>query len=107
MGAAPSEQEFSKTLSQITAKAWSDAAFKQRLLSDPAAIAKEFGMPLPPGMELRVVEDTPSLRHFVLPSKPAAEELSDEELGQAAGGIIAVLIGMGSSGSGGPTTTTN
>ena len=86
MGNAPSEQEFQKTLGQITAKAWSDPAFKKRLMADPAAIAKEFGMPLPSGMQLKVVEDTPQVRHYVLPPRPALAELSDEALDQVAGG---------------------
>jgi hypothetical protein len=95
---APSEQDLTKALSQITAKAWSDAAFKERLLADPAAVAKEFGVPLPAGMQIKVVEDSPTLRHFVLPPRPAAEELSDEQLEHVAGGIIAVLLSMDSSG---------
>ncbi len=83
-----SDQDTSKKLGQIAAKAWSDPAFKKRLLTEPAAIAQEYGMPLPPGMELRIVEDTAKVRHFVLPPKPNGEELSDEQLDQVAGGGI-------------------
>ena len=88
MADAPSEQEFTKTLSQITAKAWSDPSFKKRLLADPAAVAKEFGMPLPPGMQIKVIEDSPTVRHFVLPPRPPVAELSDEQLDQVAGGSV-------------------
>src|SRR5262249_12785694 len=70
----------------ITAKAWSDPAFKKRLMADPAGIAKEFGMPLPAGMQLKVVEDTAQVRHYVLPPRPALAELSDEALDQVPGG---------------------
>ena len=35
--ATAQSQEWSKKVGQITAKAWTDANFKKRLLSDPAA----------------------------------------------------------------------
>lgn len=88
MANAPSEKEFQKTLGQITAKAWGDPAFKKRLMADPAAVAKEFGMPLPPGVQIKVIEDSPTVRHFVLPPRPPAAELSDEQLDQVAGGTL-------------------
>jgi hypothetical protein len=85
---APTEEQFTKTLSQITAKAWSDPAFKKRLMADPAAVAKEFGMPLPAGMQIKVIEDSTTVRHFVLPPRPPVEELSDEQLDHVAGGAM-------------------
>jgi hypothetical protein len=85
------EQDFSKKLGQIAARAWSDDAFKKRLMAEPAAVAAEYGMPLPPGLQLRVVEDTPTVRHFILPPGPRVAELSDEELDQVAGGQAATL----------------
>jgi hypothetical protein len=81
-----SEQDFSKVLGQIAAKAWSDAEFKKRLVADPAAVSREFGMPVPPGIEVRIVEDTATVRHFILPPRPELAELSDEQLDQVAGG---------------------
>jgi hypothetical protein len=83
----PSEQDFSKMMDRITARAWSDEAFKQRLLKDPASVSAEYGMALPPGIQLRVYEDTDSVRNFVLPPRPALAELSDEMLNQVAGGV--------------------
>jgi hypothetical protein len=65
--------------SQVVARAWSDEAFKQRLTADPAAMLAEYGIDLPEGVVVRVVEDTATVRHFVLPPCPA-EELTDEEL---------------------------
>jgi hypothetical protein len=81
-----SADDFSRTMGRIAAKAWSDAEFKKKLLADPAAIAQEFGLPVPSGIELRVVEDSPTVRHFVLPPRPNMSELSDEQLDQVAGG---------------------
>ncbi|HQR45991.1 MAG TPA: NHLP leader peptide family RiPP precursor [Thermoanaerobaculia bacterium] len=72
-------------LGQIIARAWSDPDFKRRLIADPAAIGREYGIPTPPGVQIRVVEDTPQVRHFILPLKPD-NELSDESLDRVAGG---------------------
>jgi hypothetical protein len=37
-------------------------------------------------MQIKVIEDSPTVRHFVLPPRPAVTELSDEQLDQVAGG---------------------
>ena len=66
------------------AKAWSDAALKERLTADPAAVLREHGIEVPYDVELRVVEDSPGVRHLVLPASPA-DDLTDEELGPSAG----------------------
>src|SRR5262245_2225880 len=95
MDSRTSEQAFSKKLGQIAAKAWSDPAFKKRLLADPGAVSTEYGMPLPPGIELRVVEDTPAIRYFVLPPRPTLAELSDEQLEEVAGGTACSCFGAG------------
>ncbi len=71
---------------QIVARAWADQSFKNRLLSDPTVVLREFGVELAPGTQARVVEGTDRafensdrVRHFVLPSSPAAE-LAEEDL---------------------------
>jgi hypothetical protein len=63
----------------LVAKAWSDDDLKQRLLNEPAAVLAEQGIDVPPGVELRVVEDTENVCHLVLPPSPAGD-LIDEEL---------------------------
>jgi len=65
--------------SQIIARVWADEEFKQSFLSDPRGILAEHGIDMPDGVEIKVVEDTPGVRHFVLPPPPA-DELTDEEL---------------------------
>jgi hypothetical protein len=75
-----------KAWSQIVAKAWQDEAFKRRLLADPAAVLKEHGMPVPPGVQLRVLEDSDTLRHLTLPQVPSAE-LAEADLEQIAAGL--------------------
>ena len=78
------QDEQAKAYGRVVAKAWSDAAFKQRLLADPSAVLKAEGVAVPEGVELRLVENTDKVVHLTLPAKPA--ELSDEQLDQVAGG---------------------
>jgi thiocyanate hydrolase subunit gamma len=61
--------------SRLVAKAWSDAAFKARLLADPTQACREIGVdwtePTGSGtpsdyMNLRVLEDTPTLHHVIV-----------------------------------------
>src|SRR5690348_12605708 len=71
----------------LVARAWRDADFRRRLLADPAAALAEHGLEVPEGLRVRVVENTPTLVHLILPARPAGE-LSEEQLDQlaAAGG---------------------
>jgi len=57
---------------KIVAQAWADADYKARLLADPAAVAREAGVDLPAGVDLRVVENTADKFHLVLPALPDA-----------------------------------
>jgi hypothetical protein len=84
--ASDAKREWARKYGQVVVKAWTDEAFKQRLLAEPATVLREQGIELPSGLEVRVVEDTERRRHFVLPRRPAEGELSEAELDQAAGG---------------------
>lgn len=79
--------EESRKIQKLIARAWTDDEFKERLLSDPAARLQEEGLQVPPGIEVRIVEDTPDIRYMVLPLKPSTEELSEEHITKFAGGI--------------------
>lgn len=70
----------------LVADAWADDALKKRLLSDTAAVLKERGITTPPNVQIKTIEDTANVMHLVLPTKPAAAELSEEELSTVAGG---------------------
>ena len=76
----------SAAIGKIIARAWSDEGYKARLVSDPRSVFEEAGLDLPEGLDIRVVEDTPDVRHFVLPLAPAEGELSEEALEQVAAG---------------------
>ena len=73
----------------IAEKAWKDDAFHKEVLANPNKVYEQhIGQPLPPGMTIKVLEDTPTTVHFVIPAKPAhAGELSDAELEDVAGGV--------------------
>jgi len=82
--------EESRTVQMVIARAWSDPAFKSKLLSDASAALAGIGIATPKGVKYRVHEDTPTERHFVLPPRPTGE-LSDELLETTAGGLSAQI----------------
>ena len=76
-------------LASLFAACWKDEALKARLMADPKAVLAEHGMAVPDGMEVKVVENADNCVHITMPANPnASRELSDEELGNAAGGLI-------------------
>jgi hypothetical protein len=78
-------QAYAKQWGQLVARTWSDQAFKARLLAEPGPALAEQGIPIPPGVAVRVHENTPAVVHLTLPPKPS-DELSDEQLDAVAGG---------------------
>ena len=68
------EKAFSKAelkkWSQVVAEAWCDDNFKEHLKRDPVSALKTFGIVVPAGLELRVVENTDKVRYLTLPPKP-------------------------------------
>jgi hypothetical protein len=79
-------EQQSKVWDQIVAKALADAAFKRRLLADPAAVLAEHAIPVPPGIQFRIVEDTEQVRHLVLPMCRGGE-MTEGELARVAAGV--------------------
>ncbi len=72
--------DFDDGWQQVVARAWSDPALKARLLADPAAVLKAEGLSVPPGVTVKVTENTEKVLNLVLPLKPTPAELSEEEL---------------------------
>ncbi len=63
----------------VVGNAWADAEYKARLLAHPAAVLKEAGVELPPGLRLRVVENTADVTHLVLPAEPPGTPRAEVE----------------------------
>jgi len=51
---------------KVVARAWTDPAYKERLLSDATAAIKEFGFEGPEGEFMVVVENTPDVHNLVV-----------------------------------------
>ena len=83
--------EEKNALAQLFAACWKDEALKARFMSDPKAVLAEYDMPVPDGMNVKVVENSDSHVHITLPMPPADNnDLSDDELSNAAGGVTPV-----------------
>ena len=83
---------------QIVARAWCDEDLMERLRSDPRAVLAEHDLDVPPGTQVEVVlgtevkvDDTDTVRRFILPASPS-HELMEEDL---AGGAVAYCAACG------------
>lgn len=53
-------------------------AYRARVVREPRAVLKEFGLEIPDGTAVRVWDSTADLRYLVLPQRPAGTESLDE-----------------------------
>lgn len=83
-GAHEQAETWRASYGQVVARAWSDVAFKAKLLADPAAALAKVGVEVPAGVTVTVVENTPESVHLVLPSPPPEDEPTNEELDRVA-----------------------
>ncbi len=72
-------EKLQKNWGKILAKAWTDEAFKQRLLKNPTQILKENGVEVPPDFTFKLHENSDKVFHLTIPKKPE-KSLSAEEL---------------------------
>ena len=76
-----------KAFAELYASCWKDEALKARFMADPKVVLAEYGMDVPDGMDVKVVENADNCVHITMPAPPSVSgELSDEELSNAAGG---------------------
>ncbi len=80
----------SNNLAKLFAACWKDADLKARFQANPAEVLAEYGMEVPEGININVVENNDSTVHITLPATPGGHAgLTDEELSEAAGGTWA------------------
>jgi len=81
---------------RIVKRCWTDEAFRQELLADPAAcFVKYTGLPVEQAPSIVVHEERGRDWHLVIPAKPApADELSDADLERVSGGTDPMVISL-------------
>ena len=67
-------EEQGKKYAKLIAKAWSDESFKEKLMSDSRAILEAEGISVPPGVDVKVMEQTETQLFVVIPKKPPIEQ---------------------------------
>ena len=79
--------EQKNALAQLFAACWKDEALNALFMSDPKSVLKDYGLEVPDGMDVKVVENADNCVHITLPAPPPGKmDLSDDELSNAAGG---------------------
>ena len=74
-------------MSRLFAACWKDEALKARFIADPKTVLAEFDMPVPDGIDVKIVENGDDCVHITLPMGPTHKsDLSDSEITSAAGG---------------------
>jgi hypothetical protein len=69
-------------------KAEKDEAFRRELVANPSKIiSKTFGIELPPGLKVTVLEESARQVYLVLPARSPGTELTGDELATVAGGM--------------------
>lgn len=101
--------ELNRAYAEATRKAWSDPAFRAKLLANPRATLLAEGVQVPADVTIKVFENTGDLIHLVLPARPS-DALSEEALAAISAGLSKVNVcakncqtsGGGGEGGGGP-----
>jgi nitrile hydratase len=56
-------------------------AYRARMVAEPRAVLREFGLELPPEIEIKVWDSTSEVRYLVVPDRPhGTEGASEDEL---------------------------
>jgi hypothetical protein len=87
---------------QIVGRAWADQDFNLRLRTDPAGVLTEYDLTPPAGVRVEILDDaacapadSEGVLHLVLPGKPSAEQLSEDDLTSATSPIAVARCGCG------------
>ncbi len=73
---------------------YKDPAYRSRVVREPRAVLREFGLDIPDAVEVRVWDSTAEIRYIVLPERPEGTEGEGEE--ELAGRVTRdSMIGVG------------
>lgn len=72
---------------QLIKKAQADKDFKKALVDNPKEALGQLGVQVPEEVEVKVVEESAKVVYLVLP-EVNLDELTDEQLGEVAGGTF-------------------
>ena len=77
------DEQNGRIAADVFARAMTDPEFKAQFIADPAAVLSAAGVEVPEGLTIKVVENSSTTFHVVLPDP---EAVSDELLAAASGG---------------------
>jgi hypothetical protein len=80
------DEQNGRIAADVFARAMTDSEFKAQFIADPAAVLSAAGVEVPEGLTIKVVENSSTTFHVVLPDP---EAVSDELLAAASGGSTA------------------
>lgn len=86
-------EEQNPIIAQVIKQALVDEAFKIKLFQNPKTGIKEVtGSDVPENLTICFYEDTPTVRHLIIPMNPNNELLSNSQLEMVIGGIISSIL---------------
>ena len=88
------DEQNGRIAADVYARTMTDPEFKAQFIADPAAVLTAAGVEVPEGLTIKVVENSSTTFHVVLPDP---EAVSDELLAAASGGSTAGSAGSASS----------
>lgn len=80
------DEQNGRIAADVYARTMTDPEFKAQFIADPAAVLSAAGVEVPEGLTIKVVENSSSTFHVVLPDP---EAVTDELLAAASGGSSA------------------
>ena len=80
------DEQNGRIAADVFARTMTDSEFKAQFIADPAAVLSAAGAEVPEGLTIKVVENSSTTFHVVLPDP---EAVSDELLAAASGGSTA------------------
>ena len=87
------DEQNGRIAADVFARTMTDPEFKAQFIADPAAVLTAAGVEVPEGLTIKVVENSSTTFHVVLPDP---EAVSDELLAAASGGSTASTAGTAS-----------